>query len=176
MGSEVRPTQASTHHCSQRRWEPGLLLSLGYPVGLVPSYGAGAWKEVTDTVKSHYNKVRKEQGKHTHCNRDRIHRGPVPLYLNSCTGKANKTTLEVLFSRCYYQCGLYGPLKIWHERARGTAARARCHKEALILTRVALLPFRVLRRLNFNTEGLFIYKLWQLTNCFIRKSFMCLLW
>ena len=46
MGSEVRPTQASTHHCSQRRWERGLLLSLGYPVGLVPSYGAGAWNEV----------------------------------------------------------------------------------------------------------------------------------
>ena len=102
------------------------------------------------------------------------------LYLNSCTGKANKTTLEVLFSRSYFQSGIYGPLKIWSERARGNAARARCQdtrdKEALILTRVALLSFRVLRRLNFNTESLFIYKLWQLTNCFIRKSFMCLLW
>ena len=102
------------------------------------------------------------------------------LYLNSCTGKANKTTLEVLFSRCYFQSGIYGPLKVWRERARGNAARARCQdtrdKEALILTRVALLSFRVLRRLNFNTEGIFIYKLWHLINCFITKSFMCSLW
>ena len=127
VGNEVRPTQASTHHCSQTPWAPGLLLSLGYPVGLVPSYGAGAWKEVTATVKSHYNKVRKEQGKYTHCNRDRIHRGSIPVYLNSCTGKANKTTLEVLFSRCYFQSGIYGPLKIWRERARGNAAPARCY-------------------------------------------------
>ena len=174
VGKEVRAIQASTHHCSQTPWELGLLLSLGYPVGLVPLYGAGAWKEVTATVKSHYNKVRKELGKYTHCNRDRIHRGPVPLYLNSCTGKANKTTLEVLFSRCYFQSGIYGPLKIWRERARGNAARARCQdtrdKEALILTRVALLSFRVLRRLNFNTEGIFIYKLWHLINCFITNS------
>ena len=141
VGNGVRTIQASTHHCSQTPWEPGLLLSLGYPEGLVPSYGAGAWKEVTATVKSHHNKVRKKQGKYTHCNRDRIHRGPIPLYLNSCTGKANKTTLEVLFSRCYFQSGIYGPLKIWRERARGNAARARCQdtrdKEALILTRVA---------------------------------------
>ena len=85
------------------------------------------WGAKTATVKSHYNKVRKEQGKYTHCNRDRIHRGPVPLYLNSCTGKANKTTLEVSFSRCYFQSGIYGSLKIWCERARGNAARARCH-------------------------------------------------
>ena len=58
--------------------------------------------------------------------------------------------------------------------AQGVTTRA--IKDALILSLVALLSFRVLRRLNFNTEGLFIYKLWQLTNFFIRKTFMCLLW
>ena len=46
VSKEVRTIQASTHHCSQTPWEPGLLLSLGYPVGLVPLYGAGAWNEV----------------------------------------------------------------------------------------------------------------------------------
>ena len=131
-------------------------------------------------MKSHYNKVPKGLRKYIQCNRDRLCRSPVPFYLYSCTGKANKTTLGVLFSRCYFQSGIYGPLKTRREKARGNAARARCQdtrdKEALILTRVALLSFRVLRRLNFNTEGLFIYKLWQLTNFFIRKTFMCLLW
>lgn len=52
----------------------------------------------------------------------------------------------------------------------------RAIKDALILTLVALLSFRVSRRLNFNTEGTYIYKLWHLTNFFIRKSFICLLW
>lgn len=138
------------------------------------------WGAKTATVKSHYNKVPKGLRKYIQCNRDTLCRIPVPFYLYSCTGKANKTTLEVLFSRCYFQSGINGPLKIWRERARGNAARARCQdtcdKEALILTRVALLSFRVLRRLNFNTEGIFIYKLWHLINCFIRKSFMCSLW
>ena len=46
VGKEVRTIQASTHHCSQTPWGLGLLLSLGYPVGLVPLYGAGAWNEV----------------------------------------------------------------------------------------------------------------------------------
>ena len=54
-----------------------------------------------------------------------MHRGPVPLYWNSYTGTANKTTPEVLFSRCYFQSGIYGPLKIWCERTRGNAASAR---------------------------------------------------
>ena len=138
------------------------------------------WGAKTATVKSQYNKVPKGLRKYIQCNRDRLCRSPVPFYLYSCTGKANKTTLEVLFSRCYFQSGIYGPLKVWRERARGNAARARCQdtrdKEALILTRVALLSFRVLRRLNFNTEGIFIYKLWHLINCFITKSFMCSLW
>ena len=58
--------------------------------------------------------------------------------------------------------------------AQGVTTRA--IKDALILTLVALLSFRVLRRLNFNTEGIFIYKLWHLINCFITKSFMCSLW
>ena len=131
-------------------------------------------------MKSHYNKVPKGLRKYIQCNRDRLYRSPVPFYLYSCTGKANKTTLEVLFSRCYFQSGIYGPLKTRREKARGNAARARCQdtrdKEALILSLVALLSFRVSRRINFNTEGTFIYKLWQLTNCFTRKSFMCLLW
>ena len=34
--------------------------------------------------------------------------------------------------------------------------RSRAIKDALILTRVALLSFRVSRRLNFNAEGTFI--------------------
>ena len=131
-------------------------------------------------MKSHYNKVPKGLRKYIQCNRDRLCCSPVPFYLYSCKGKANKTTLEVLFSRCYFQSGIYGPLKVWRERARRNAARARCQdtrdKEALILTRVALLSFHVLRRLNFNTEGIFIYKLWHLINCFITKSFMCSLW
>ena len=138
------------------------------------------WGAKTATVKSHYNKVPKGLRKYIQCNRDRLCCSPVPFYLYSCKGKANKTTLEVLFSRCYFQSGIYGPLKVWRERARGNAARARCQdtrdKEALILTRVALLSFHVLRRLNFNTEGIFIYKLWHLINCFITKSFMCSLW
>ena len=58
--------------------------------------------------------------------------------------------------------------------AQGVTTRA--IKDALILTLVALLSFRVSRRINFNTKGTFIYKLWQLTNCFTRKSFMSLLW
>ena len=78
-------------------------------------------------MKSHYNKVPKGLRKYIQCNRDRLCRSPVPFYLYSCTGKANKTTLEVLFSRCYFQSGIYGPLKIWRERARGNAAPARCH-------------------------------------------------
>ena len=131
-------------------------------------------------MKSHYNKVPKGLRKYIQCNRDRLCCSPVPFYLYSCKGKANKTTLEVLFSRCYFQSGIYGPLKVWRERARRNAARARCQdtrdKEALILTRVPLLSFHVLRRLNFNTEGIFIYKLWHLINCFITKSFMCSLW
>lgn len=85
------------------------------------------WGAKTATVKSHYYKVRKGLGKSIHCNRDRLYCSPVPLYLNSCIGKANKTTLEILFSRCYFQSGIYGPLKKWRERARGIAARARCH-------------------------------------------------
>lgn len=183
VSKEVRTIQASTHHCSQTPWGLGLLLSLGYPVGLVPLYGAGAWNEVRRLLR--WNLIT------TKCRRDCENIFNVTgigyvvvlfhaFYLYSCTGKANKTTLEVLFSRCYFQSGIYGPLKTRREKARGNAARARCQdtrdKEALILTRVALLSFRVLRRLNFNTESLFIYKLWQLTNCFIRKSFMCLLW
>ena len=78
-------------------------------------------------MKSHYYKVRKGLGKSIHCNRDRLYCSPVPLYLNSCIGKANKATLEILLSRCYFHSGIYGPLKIWRERARGIAAHARCH-------------------------------------------------
>ena len=47
----------------------------------------------------------------------------------------------------------------------------RAIKDALILTLVALLSFRVSRRINFNAEGTFIYKLWQLTNFFNQKEF-----
>ena len=53
--------------------------------------------------------------------------------------------------------------------AQGVTTRA--IKDALILTLVALLSFRVSHRINFNTEGTFIYKLWQLTNFFYEKEF-----
>ena len=46
-----------------------------------------------------------------------------------------------------------------HEETRpAQGVRSRAIKDALILTLVALLSFCVSRRINFNTEGTFIYK------------------
>ena len=61
--------------------------------------------------------------------------------------------------------------KVREETRPAQGVRSHTIKDTLILTLVALLSFRVSRRINFNAEGTFIYKLWQLTNFFNQKEF-----